>query len=45
MKSSTLTKLSLVIPVFNEEETLNSLDESVHNALQEIWNQLGGHLY
>ncbi|MFC2065139.1 glycosyltransferase family 2 protein [Chloroflexota bacterium] len=36
MKSSILTKLSLVIPVFNEEETLISLDESVHNALQEF---------
>lgn len=38
MKSSTPTKLSLVIPVFNEEETLLSLDESIHHALQEFGN-------
>ena len=33
MKSATPTKLSLVIPVFNEEETLHSLDKAVNQAL------------
>ena len=33
MKSVAPTKLSLVIPVFNEEETLHSLDKAVNQAL------------
>jgi len=35
MKSVAPTKLSLVIPVFNEEETLHSLDKVVNQALLE----------
>jgi glycosyltransferase involved in cell wall biosynthesis len=38
MKNVIPTKLSLVIPVFNEEETLLSLDEAVHQALLEYEN-------
>ena len=35
MKNVIPTTLSLVIPVFNEEETLRSLDEAIHQALLE----------